>query len=51
MVATEIRFFALRKKEQVVRCWIEVRTFFSFEDNNISVQYSITVGFSPTLYS
>ena len=41
MVTTEIRFFALKRKKEQVRGWIEVRTFFSCEDNNnISVQYS-----------
>ena len=41
MVTMEIRFFALQRKKEQVRCWIEVRTFSSCEDNNnISAQYN-----------
>ena len=41
MVTMKIRFFASKRKKEQVRCWIEVRTFFSCEDNNnISIQYN-----------
>ena len=48
-ILSEIRFFALKRKKEQVRCWIKVRTFFSCEDNNsVSVQYN--GGLSSTLF-